>query len=475
MNVAYSKLGLTTVLDEVRSGAPDQFAILMAATRERMGRLNLDPDAVHLAAEIAALEPGLDDEERYAMVLLVLISLAALQEGSTRFPVARTEGVARLRRMLDALIDESGTGSARCAIELRISRLLDSPRERSIIGRDADSRTPLLLIDGWLYHQRIHAAETRLGENLVRLLGASAPAFARPRQVSAAIDEVAQRGAMIEGEAVQLTDSQRDAVAKALACRLATISGGPGSGKTSIVVAILRVLARLGIGAEQIALAAPTGKAAYRMREMISRSLGALTNPAAADAALLRASIEPATVHRLLGYSPSRGTFRHHRNSPLAQRVVVVDEGSMLDLVLMERLVSALRPDAQLIILGDADQLPSVTAGAVFRDLVPPDDAGGHLGAPAGKSSHRTQRRFGRKPARGCRGNQAGQNRHAGPEGRGGPIAHFRSCKCGADCFRGRRNVRHRDRRARKIDRAMGRGGATRPSDQPCRKTICVG
>jgi exodeoxyribonuclease V alpha subunit len=393
MNVAYSKLGLTTVLDEVRSGAPDQFAILMAATRERMGRLNLDPDAVHLAAEIAALEPGLDDEERYAMVLLVLISLAALQEGSTRFPVARTEGVARLRRMLDALIDESGTGSARCAIELRISRLLDSPRERSIIGRDADSRTPLLLIDGWLYHQRIHAAETRLGENLVRLLGASAPAFARPRQVSAAIDEVAQRGAMIEGEAVQLTDSQRDAIAKALACRLATISGGPGSGKTSIVVAILRVLARLGIGAEQIALAAPTGKAAYRMREMISRSLGALTNPAAADAALLRASIEPATVHRLLGYSPSRGTFRHHRNSPLAQRVVVVDEGSMLDLVLMERLVSALRPDAQLIILGDADQLPSVTAGAVFRDLVPPDDAGGHPMAANSvrlQGSHRT-------------------------------------------------------------------------------------
>jgi exodeoxyribonuclease V alpha subunit len=127
---------------------------------------------------------------------------------------------------------------------------------------------------------------------------------------------------------------------------------------------------------------------------MISHSLGALANPAAADAALLGASIEPATVHRLLGYSPSRGTFRHHRNSPLAARVVIVDEGSMLDLVLMERLVGALRPDAQLIILGDADQLPSVTAGAVFRDLVPLDDGSDHpMAANAVRlhGSHRTE------------------------------------------------------------------------------------
>ncbi len=388
MNALYARLGLTTVLDEVGTQSTDQFAKLLAAMRERVGRVNLAPDAVHLAGEIAALEPGLDDEERYAMVSLVLISLAALQEGSTRFPVARPEGAARLRRMLDALIGESGGGPARDAVEVRISRLLDSPREGSIIGCDADARTPLLLINGWLYHQRIHAAEARLAENLARLLSARAPAFARTRKVSAALDEVAAHATMIEGQTVQLTKSQRDAIAKALTCRLATISGGPGSGKTSIVVAILRVLARLGVSAEQIALAAPTGKAAYRMREMISRSLGALANPAPADAALLGASIEPATVHRLLGYSPSRGIFRHHRNSPLAQRVVIVDEGSMLDLVLMERLVGALGPDAQLIILGDADQLPSVTAGAVFRDLVP---AGGDRRHPMAANSVRLQ------------------------------------------------------------------------------------
>jgi exodeoxyribonuclease V alpha subunit len=388
MNAPYSKLGLTSVLDEIAAREPGNLAKLLAETRERVGRINLDPDAVHLAAEIAALEPGLDDEERYTMVLLVLISLAALQEGSTRFPIARPEGGARLRRMLDALIAESSAGPARGAVEVLFSRLLDSQRERSIIGRHADARTPLLLIDGWLYHQRIHAAEARLASNLARLLSAPAPVFAGTRQVSAAIDEVAEGAVMIEGRAVRLTDSQRDAIAKALGCRLATISGGPGSGKTSIVIAMLRVLARLNVGAEQIALAAPTGKAAYRMREMISHGLRGLPNRADVDAALVGASIEPATVHRLLGYSPSRGSFRHHKNCPLAQRVVIVDEGSMLDLMLMERLVGALGPDAQLIILGDADQLPSVTAGAVFRDLVKPDCGGSH---PMAENSVRLQ------------------------------------------------------------------------------------
>jgi exodeoxyribonuclease V alpha subunit len=79
---------------------------------------------------------------------------------------------------------------------------------------------------------------------------------------------------------------------------------------------------------------------------------------------------EARTIHRLLGFSPSRGHFTYHRNNPLAASAVIVDESSMLDLTLMERLAGALQPDARLIVLGDADQLPSVAAGAVFRDIV---------------------------------------------------------------------------------------------------------
>jgi exodeoxyribonuclease V alpha subunit len=292
--------------------------------------------------------------------------------------------------MLDAMV---GDGGARDAVERQIARLLESPRASSIIGRVVEARTPLLLLDRWLQMQRIFAAETRLARDLARMLRAGAPGFADARDVSAALADVADRPAVIGGQQLQLTDSQLQAITCAIRSRLTAVSGGPGSGKTSIVVAILRVLVRMGFEPEQIALAAPTGKAAYRMREMIERALASLANPAAADASLDAAKVEPATIHRLLGYSPSRGSFRHHRNNPLSYRVVIVDEASMLDLVLMERLVGALNLDAQLILLGDADQLPSVAAGAVFRDLVPADGARSHPMAAHStrlQGSHRT-------------------------------------------------------------------------------------
>jgi exodeoxyribonuclease V alpha subunit len=88
-----------------------------------------------------------------------------------------------------------------------------------------------------------------------------------------------------------------------------------------------------------------------------------------ADVALAQAVPPPQTLHRLLGFSPHTGRFAHHDNNRMPYRVVVVDEASMVDLAMMDRLVRALRPDARLVLLGDADQLPSVEAGAVFRDL----------------------------------------------------------------------------------------------------------
>ena len=163
---------------------------------------------------------------------------------------------------------------------------------------------------------------------------------------------------------------QREAVRSATTRPLALISGGPGTGKTSIVLAILRVLVRLGFKPADIALAAPTGKAAHRLGESLREGLAQLRDPAVADRELGAARVEPVTMHRLLGYSPRRDIFLHHRNNPLSATVVIVDESSMLDLRLMHRLVAALRADTRLILLGDADQLPSVAAGAVFRDLV---------------------------------------------------------------------------------------------------------
>lgn len=148
---------------------------------------------------------------------------------------------------------------------------------------------------------------------------------------------------------IALNGEQRHAVRLAARSRLAIITGGPGTGKTSIVAALLRVFE----GAS-IALTAPTGKAAQRMGQILP-SEGASV---------------PLTLHRLLGWRPRRGEWRHHAADPLPADLVIVDEASMVDQELMARLLVALKPDARLVLLGDAAQLPSVGGGAVLRDLL---------------------------------------------------------------------------------------------------------
>jgi exodeoxyribonuclease V alpha subunit len=190
-------------------------------------------------------------------------------------------------------------------------------------------------------------------------------------ELAHALRDVIARPVIVQGQQIVLTDEQCEVVGASARTGLTVVSGGPGTGKTSIVVAIMRLMVRLGVDPSEIVLAAPTGKAAYRMGECVGESLTRIENRDAVDQALLDAHLEPATIHRLLGYSPESGRFRRHRNNPLSAKVIIVDEGSMLDVTLMERLTNAIQPEARLILLGDANQLPSVAAGSVFRDLVP--------------------------------------------------------------------------------------------------------
>jgi len=162
-------------------------------------------------------------------------------------------------------------------------------------------------------------------------------------------------------------DLQREAARVALSRRFTVISGGPGTGKTTTVARILALLIeQAGGDPPRILLAAPTGKAAMRLKESILHSVERLALPEALRSALPR---EVSTIHRLLGVIPGRSAFRHTRDNPLACDVLVVDEASMVDLPLMSRLLEALHADTRVILLGDRDQLASVEAGAVLADI----------------------------------------------------------------------------------------------------------
>jgi exodeoxyribonuclease V alpha subunit len=178
-------------------------------------------------------------------------------------------------------------------------------------------------------------------------------------------------------------DWQKLACAIALRGRMAIITGGPGTGKTYTVARLLALLFATAPDAarQRIALAAPTGKAAARLKQSIDKALGELADKVGARLPLreLTARMGAArTLHSLLGARPDSRAFAHHRGNPLDVDVLIVDEASMVHLEMMASLLDALPPDATLILLGDKDQLASVEAGAVLGDLCADAQAGNY-------------------------------------------------------------------------------------------------
>lgn len=243
---------------------------------------------------------------------------------------------------------------------------------RSILQRSAlcgDGVAPsALVLDGTrLYLYRYHAAEQRLARAVRARIHAGGASGAPDAAVVSLFRTLFPRTA---GGA---TDWQGVAAASALRSRLSMVTGAPGTGKTTTVAKILALLLQQD-PTLRISLAAPTGKAAARLAESIAN--GAATLPVS-DAIRARLPRDGRTLHRLLGYQPWDDCFARGADDPLADDVIVVDEASMIDLLMMDALFAALRPGARVILLGDPDQLASVDTGYVLGDLCRAADACG--------------------------------------------------------------------------------------------------
>ena len=254
------------------------------------------------------------------------------------------------------LAAKAGTGSSHLGPE-QATEIVEEWESLPVVGHEDDNLPLVRTEDGKLYFRRFFEYEKQVAEALGKRL--ARPAVPAPTGLPDFF-----KGSL----GSQLDDQQALAVGVSAQKDLLLLTGGPGTGKTRTIVAML--VAQLQAKPDmRIALAAPTGKAAFRMRESVLGTMESLDLPDSIRPALLDSS-RSTTLHRLLGSRVGSVDFYRNKQNPLPHDLVVVDEASMMDLPLMAKLCAALRDEAKLILVGDADQLAPVQGGAVFNGLI---------------------------------------------------------------------------------------------------------
>src|ERR1700745_427661 len=210
---------------------------------------------------------------------------------------------------------------------------LDLERTEGTVIADSVGETSCVFLAG------LHRAERWIAERLIRLANGTLPwPWINPDKALPWVEERI---------GLTLAESQVAAIGLALMSKALVMTGGPGVGKTTIVKGILRILAAKGVS---VLLCAPTGRAAKRMTEATG--------------------FEARTIHRLLEVDPKGGGFKRGEDNPLECDPLVIDEASMVDVMLMQALIKAVPSTAALLIVGDIDQLPSVGPGQVLTDVI---------------------------------------------------------------------------------------------------------
>jgi exodeoxyribonuclease V alpha subunit len=193
-----------------------------------------------------------------------------------------------------------------------------------------------------VYYLPYHTAEVNVCKNLINLAG---------YKTDISEKDVLKYLESDEDNSINLTEMQKEAVVQSILNGVTVITGGPGTGKTTIILSIIKIFESMN---KKVLLCAPTGRAAKRITESTGR--------------------EAKTIHRLLEYAygenDSNLVFNRNENSPLDCHAIIVDEMSMVDILLMNNLLKALRRGTKLIMVGDVDQLPSVGAGNILSDII---------------------------------------------------------------------------------------------------------
>lgn len=260
-----------------------------------------------------------DSPQRIQAAFLHVIEKATEQQGHTCLPL--TQATLETQKLLDL---------EQTLISQEIETLVH--QQKIIIYQNQDQAE-------FVYLKVLYQAEHEIARELERLI--HEPSGINPMALDYTLSEVTQK---ID---FSLSDRQIEAVKAATTQKITLITGGPGTGKTTLVKMLVYIFNRLNI---TLSLCAPTGRASKRLQES--------------------SGMEAKTIHRLLEYNPNLKQFMRNRHNPLETQVLIADETSMIDIFLMNHLLKALKNDTILILVGDADQLPSVGPGMILRDLI---------------------------------------------------------------------------------------------------------